>query len=222
MIAAPTDSQWQAGVPFLTVDLTYSPNAKPMSGGSKQALFATCSEVLPGFTSPNVVIKQVFREVDQGNGTSRRLLLPSDGQIRYLTAEILCGQWADALMKDVFDFIEAQIKATEVSKEQLPIPNIRYVRMALALEDGVRGDHRKVFLIEERIDKSTEGGWRKYMNNNMAVPNPTATRTCEEQHIADFLVFCQHAQYKHTSELAYVTDYQGASSPRSTHIWVGH
>lgn len=220
MHLVPIANKWQFGVPYITVDLTYSMKGKVMFGGVKEARFAGCSPTLPGFASSNVVIKQVYDRVPstvRGPSTGgsakppyQRILQFADGQIRNLTAEILCGLWADALMKVVYEFIDNHHHPVQTSQERLDIPRMRYVRSALAMEANVTGYERQVFLVEERIDKSQDGEWCRYINNDQPAPIPTADFTPEQLHIAQFLVFCQHVQYVETSGLMFVTDFQGA------------
>ncbi|KAI0711281.1 hypothetical protein C8Q76DRAFT_785154 [Earliella scabrosa] len=157
-----------------------------MRGAFKETRFAICS--------PNP------------DGQGGRIFMPqlyqSAEQIQYLSQEIVCLQWADALMRLVYDFV-----ALQKDKTKYPIPALHFVRAGLALEADVISSERRVFMIEERIEQGT---WVKYINNNSPTPLAPATATVELQHISDFLVFCQHFQFVHTGGSAFVSDFQGS------------
>ncbi|GLB40066.1 putative alpha-kinase family protein [Lyophyllum shimeji] len=69
---------------------------------------------------------------------------------------------------------------------------------------------KTAFLLEEVIDTSTEGPFRKYLNNTSPVPLAMETKADEER--AKFLAFTQHVQYWKTKKQAFVSDYQGGRS----------
>ncbi|KAI0712155.1 hypothetical protein C8Q76DRAFT_845178 [Earliella scabrosa] len=187
--------------------------SKPMVGAFKETRFALCTPAPAGFESGAVVIKQCFQKRPTAEDLvitdSAREILASTEQIQYLSQEIICLQWADALMKAVYDFIESK-SGNGTIKLPFSIPSMRFVRAALALEADVSGPNRRVFMLEERIDPADK--WRKYINNNSPIPLPSAMSTSQLQHIAEFLVFCQHYQYLVTDKSAFVSDFQGGTT----------
>ncbi|KAI0367935.1 hypothetical protein BV20DRAFT_922686, partial [Pilatotrama ljubarskyi] len=125
-------------------------------------------------------------------------------QIIDLSREILCTQWASALMDIVYDFV----RASEHGSPPFPIPEMHFVWVALAIESKESTD-RRVFMLEERVDRREQGEWRKYINNNSATPLASTMSSPELQNTAEFLVFCQHVQHLKTKGLAYISDFQG-------------
>ncbi|KAI0741877.1 hypothetical protein C8Q80DRAFT_1274231 [Daedaleopsis nitida] len=220
---------WTSGVPRKRYTLTYTPSTKPMQGACKIAFFAVSQPGLEGFGSGGLVIKQAFRhesdsatnqepndksepsevdEIEEGQCSTQASpefsLLESGQQVQSLSQEIVCIQWASALMALVYKFID------KAGRPPFPVPELRFVRSALALEADVTGPFRRVFMVEERIDTRMEGEWCKYINNNSAIPLPCATTSKERQQVADFLTFCQHVQYMRTKKCVYVSDFQGS------------
>ncbi|KAK7035169.1 hypothetical protein R3P38DRAFT_3184742 [Favolaschia claudopus] len=65
-------------------------------------------------------------------------------------------------------------------------------------------------MLEEVIDRETEGPFRKYINNASAVT--LALEDPEDQERADFLTFVQHYQMLKSHGTLFVSDYQGGSS----------
>ena len=92
------------------------------------------------------------------------------------------------------------------------IPRFRFVELALAIEQ-LPDSHQLgkesgwVFLIEEVIQKETQGISRKYLNNVSPVPLQMSNKD-DKKHRA-FLTFSQHVQYFKTKKLIFVSDYQG-------------
>ncbi|KAI0366366.1 hypothetical protein BV20DRAFT_952422 [Pilatotrama ljubarskyi] len=199
--------QWCAGQPPIKSTVTYSPSSTPKLGTFKATYFAQAAPPLPGFpSSGSVVIKQFYIRTADTPGAS----LPESGQqIIDLSREILCTQWASVLMRLVYDFIRSS--KPQYGQPPFPIPQFRFVRVALAIESKESHD-RRVFMIEERIDKHDQGPWCKYINNNSAVPLLPPGAPARLQHATEFLVFCQHVQYMKTKGLAYVSDFQGGTT----------
>jgi hypothetical protein len=105
--------------------------------------------------------------------------------------------------------------AEEKSPPPTQIPRMRFVRVVFATEgkqaqvmNREKTRPRSLFLVEESIEESREGRFRKYINNQAPVPN-TFLFDCEDANRALFLAFTQHWQYKRTHGLAFVSDYQG-------------
>ncbi|KAJ7911744.1 hypothetical protein B0H13DRAFT_2328010 [Mycena leptocephala] len=65
--------------------------------------------------------------------------------------------------------------------------------------------------VEECIDESWKGEFRKYINNNAPTPS-SFLFDCENQNRAQFLAFSQHWQFRRTHGLAFVSDYQGGDT----------
>jgi hypothetical protein len=87
------------------------------------------------------------------------------------------------------------------------------VHAAVAIPDDT-SDHAgaAAYLLEERI----EGKFIKYINNNSAVPAHHLWGF--EEKIGLFLCFAQHVQYHLTSEVVYLSDFQG----NATFIYTDH
>ncbi|KAH9836558.1 uncharacterized protein C8Q71DRAFT_857789 [Rhodofomes roseus] len=205
-------SSWNSQQPPIAGTVFYSPASAPQLGAFKAAFFGQTSPALPDFpSSGSVVLKQIYirRDDTELRASAAKVRIdfaPSGQQIVELGREILCLQWASALMNIVYEFL-----AGSARQPPFPIPVMRFVRVALAIEDK-ESIERKVFMVEERIDPREHGVWRKYINNNSPTPLLSTSCTPALQHIADFLVFCQHVQYIKTSGLAFVSDFQGGTT----------
>ncbi|OSC97969.1 hypothetical protein PYCCODRAFT_1376221 [Trametes coccinea BRFM310] len=204
---------WSTGVLPVRVVLSYCPTGVPKLGSFKATLFGQVAPSLPGFASSgSVVLKQFYKkpknpERKNPAGSQEPIeILPSGQQIIDLSREILCTQWASALMDIVYEFITNSSQGSP----PFPIPQMRFVHVALALEYRDDADtDRKVFMLEERISPHEHGGWRKYINNDSPAPIRSSISTTDLQHVADFLVFCQHVQFLQTLGRAFVSDFQG-------------
>ncbi|KAH7909103.1 hypothetical protein BJ138DRAFT_1011500 [Hygrophoropsis aurantiaca] len=190
------------GMNPLSVTLIFNPKDKGKWGGFKKALF--------GHTSPPVLgpdgyacicLKQCFYTA--ANSTTRHIY-DNLRQIRELNGEIKCLKWAIALMRLVYDFIDAELQVR--TGMPFEIPQVRFVEAALATTtDQFKG--ATTYLVEEMIDEKTDGKFVKYISNERAAPRPLADP--ESVRIADFLAFAQHVQYRKTKKLAFVSDFQG-------------
>ncbi|KAJ7303718.1 hypothetical protein DFH08DRAFT_613003, partial [Mycena albidolilacea] len=80
------------------------------------------------------------------------------------------------------------------------IPRMRFVGIAFATEG--KSSERSVFLVEEQIEESREGQFRKYINNRAPIPT-TFVSDSENGTRASFLTFTQHWQFKRTHGLAF-------------------
>ncbi|KAA1467109.1 hypothetical protein DENSPDRAFT_742638, partial [Dentipellis sp. KUC8613] len=158
-------------------------------------------------SSQRVACKQVYSKAEGLQVVQQPSL---EAQTKELSMDVLCTQWAAALLELCYDFIEEQSEIT--GDAQFVIPRLRYVRAALAVtasaDNGTRP--QQVFMLEELIDPKVEGEWRKYINNDSAEPIIQDSRKANEA--AEFLAFCQHVQYLKTGKLAFVTDFQGGLS----------
>ncbi|KAI1781731.1 hypothetical protein LXA43DRAFT_907915 [Ganoderma leucocontextum] len=207
---------WSHGIERFKSTLTFNAQAKPSIGGFKLSVYGVTQPIPPGFASGQVAVKQCY---ERANGRVRKPLGTLD---HTLAAEIICAQWADALMNMVYD----RMASWEVKMGRrcpYDVPQLRFVRVGLAMEDRPIGTSlsstssssqfsRAVYMLEEFIDASTHGVWRKYINNNSALPLPLPEKLWndrEERTRREFLVFAQHVQYSVTKGLAYVSDFQG-------------
>ena len=107
-------------------------------------------------------------------------------------------------MKLAYDFVERENE--KCGEPPFPIPDIRYVKAALAVAKHVDNE---IYLIEELIGEE-DGGFEKYINNVYAVP--LSTNDLQRKERGDFLAFTQHIQYTKTKKLAFVLDQQGESN----------
>ena len=232
---------WSHGVERFKTTLTFNSHAKPSVGGFKLSIYGTTFPVIPGFSSSKVAVKQGYERVlapanraRTGRGASgqdRSLapgilssdpavrVLESGEQVMSLSREIICTQWAHALMELVYERVAEFRRLGKVPVYE--IPQMRYVRVALAMETGQAAPpssrkavppQRQVYMLEEYIDSSDCGKRRKYINNDSAFPLPLPESLANdrtERNRCEFLVFAQHVQYVKTKGFAYVSDFQG-------------
>jgi len=121
--------------------------------------------------------------------------------------EVSCLVWAQALLDIVYDFVKEE--ADNIMKIPFDIPQFRFVNVAIAIEQSlsISAVKKTTFLLEEVIDKDTEGPFRKYLNN--VSPEPLVMEMKEDEKRAKFLAFSQHVQYWKTKKQVFVSDYQG-------------
>ncbi|KAG1822256.1 hypothetical protein EV424DRAFT_1321917, partial [Suillus variegatus] len=123
--------------------------------------------------------------------------------------------WSKSLLQLTYDFIDCSIAS---SPEPLPfmVPHVRFVEASLALcysqggsKSGAKtGSMQAAFLLEELI----EGGddmFLKFIHNMDA--NPLLNELDYGYDMAEFFAFMQHVQYVKTSQLAFISDYQGTT-----------
>jgi hypothetical protein len=137
------------------------------------------------------------------------LSLSPDEQIKVLAADALSIQWASSLLQEVYDFI-ASFQWSQHATCPLKIPQFRFVAAGLVITNvpGVTPEKKEAFLVEELI-QSTDGPWRKYINNDSSRPHYFGGH--ENRQRAEFLAFCQHVQYWRTGRQAFTSDFQGES-----------
>ena len=146
--------------------------------------------------------KDVLNGVGKFVTVQQRFPVDRQSQLTGLLSEISCLSYSHALFSDMtYQFIECHI-ATH-GEPPFPIPKMRFVRSALAYEQGTS---MQIFLVEELIDEEKEGGFRKYLHNGSASP---LFHSGEDGDRAAFLAFSQHLQYWKTAKMIFVTDYQG-------------
>jgi hypothetical protein len=97
----------------------------------------------------------------------------------------------------VYDFIAKESETQ--SSPPFDIPQLRYVKVALAIAENVTWD---TFLHKEVIDDRMDGPFIKYIRNGSAVPIQLAVK--EQAHVTYFLAFLQHVQYEQTKKMAFL------------------
>ncbi|KAG5634814.1 hypothetical protein H0H81_000625 [Sphagnurus paluster] len=191
----------------LTLQLNLAPwNMK--KGGFKLAAFGSSMPAV--FEANGVCAKHTYhpfkRVVDVGGSLAKKVVdVPHEGekQFKYLTMEVSCLVWAQALLNIVYDFVKETNQLTP-----FPIPQFRFVKAAMAIKQSLLpGVKKTAFLLEEIIDPNTEGKFRKYLNN--VSPEPLVMKIKEDMDCANFLVFSQQVQYFKTKKQVFVSDYQG-------------
>lgn len=190
--------------PILT-QLTLDTGPAVLKGSFKQCMFAQINPGLPGGSS-FVVAKQALGPLSTRSSVDK----PLQGvtQLEYLADEVACLVWANALQNAVNVLVEHMYQYKEAPPFE--VPRFKFVAGAIAIESELqKGGNRKMsaWLIEERIDASEQGPWRKFINNDSPIPLPFTDQANRNR--AEFLAFSQHAQYMFTGKLAFVSDYQG-------------
>jgi hypothetical protein len=179
--------------------LIFNPQAAPKYGSFKRASFGHLGHsIFPGSNSTSVCIKQCWY-LCKASGV--RLVYDNHTQVTKLSAEINCLRWAGALMGIVYDYIH---KFTTVhGKPSFDIPEMRFVKSALAVVDTTH----ETYMVEEVIDEAVDGAFVKYIGNGSVKPLDFLSGTAG--HLAQFLSFAQHVQYVKTKGLAFIGDFQG-------------
>jgi len=179
--------------------LIFNPQAAPKYGSFKRASFGHLGHsIFPGSDSTSVCIKQCWY-LCKASGV--RLVYDNHSQVTKLSAEINCLRWAGALMGIVYDYIH---KFTTVhGKPSFDIPEMRFVKSALAVVDTTH----ETYMVEEVIDEAVDGAFVKYIGNGSVKPLDFLSGTAG--HLAQFLSFAQHVQYVKTKGLAFIGDFQG-------------
>jgi hypothetical protein len=198
----------------VNLTLRTGPDSDTRVGRFKRAQFGDCEPVLRLFSNSSVCAKQAVHQK-----SSSGAFIPYEGrkQLRELLPEIQCLAWATTLHDSAMQFVQDKMAETSAKKtltdsdgSPIEIPRMRFVEAYIAKEDlpgSTANTASRVFLLEEVIDTATEGGFRKYINNNSAKPLEMFD---EESMIrAEFLAFTQHYQYWYTRKIAFVTDFQG-------------
>jgi len=143
--------------------------------------------------------------------------IPYDGikQAQDLTMEVMCLNWAHALLKMVYAFIDKRLEKGRLGQSQMiSIPRMRFVDAGLAIEQAEKESDSRFFLLEEVIPETD--GFCKYLNNTSAIPYNLSH--VEDNKCAQFLSFAQHVQYFKTNKHAYVSNFQGLLSHSLLHL----
>lgn len=202
---------------MLQLDLATSNMKK---GGFKLAAFGTSIPAI--FDLETVCAKRTYNAMERiveidGSLTKKVVNIPYEGekQFQNLMMEVSCHVWAQALLNMVYDFIAEEAKKT--MNLPMHIPQLRFVKAAIAIEQSSSTSVKKTtFLLEEVIDTTIEGPFRKYLNN--VSPEPLVMKTKEDEKRAEFLAFSQHVQYWKTKKQVFVSDYQGKQSVSRTYL----
>lgn len=212
---------WQSHFNFenpqdIRLILDMSPAGNHRKGAFKLAYFGKSSQ--PLFSGDiNICAKQSFYRKTKtvtrkdGRAVEIRQDIPYDGikQAQDLIMEVTCLKWAHALLNMVYAFIDEWMDLHPKGKfPELSIPQMRFVDAGLAIEQLKKPGEQRCFLVEEVIS-TTEGSFKKYLNNASAVPCHFVDEGDNER--AEFLAFAQHVQYVKTKKRAYVADFQGQS-----------
>ncbi|KAJ7807944.1 hypothetical protein B0H13DRAFT_1928707 [Mycena leptocephala] len=190
-------------------------NTDPKSqkrGGFKLTSFGRSSKPLLGSAGNlDICAKRTYYE-KKVNGITHYFPHPSPRQGQDLITEVLCNVWSACLLNEVYAGIDKYISMASTSPPW--IPKMRFVEVAFATDgkqtDMDNGRQRTVLLLEEVINETEEGPFRKFVNNR--APVPTTFKDQRNIDTAAFLAFTQHWQFKMTHGLAFVSDYQGGNS----------
>ena len=184
----------------IKLTLIYNLKARPKYGAFKQTIFGYVDRQAL-WNTMSVAIKQCFYT---SPSTGTRVLYDKHSQLTKLSMEINCLRWASALMGLVYNFI-SEYNATHGQKtsESFPIPDMIFVKSALAISDS----DQEIFLLEEVINEEVEGPFIKYIGNGSVKPYDFLEG--DELRQGQFLSFCQHVQFLKTKGLAFVGDFQG-------------
>ncbi|KIJ99774.1 hypothetical protein K443DRAFT_8179 [Laccaria amethystina LaAM-08-1] len=164
-----------------------SPAGNHRKGAFKLAYFGKSSQ--PLFSGGiNICAKQSFyrktKTVTQQDGCAVETQqdIPYDGikQAQDLIMEVTCLKWAHTLLEMVYVFIDEWMDLHPKGKfPSLSIPWMRFVDAGLAIEQLKKPG--------ERLIPTTEGSFKKYLNNASAVPCHFIDEGDNER--AEFLAF---------------------------------
>ena len=199
---------------LMTLQLNMSPEYQSF-GAFKQASMGTAGEaVFKG--SQDICVKQFIatktkdylNTAGQVVSVEQHVVIDKQSQLKNALGEINCLVWGRALLEMTYQWIEQETHLQGLDKPPIPIPELRFVQVALAYEQG---GQERIFMVEEMIDKDKEGPFRKYIHNASAFPVFWG-ETGDNEDRAAFLAFSQHFQYWKLSKQVFVTDYQGESN----------
>lgn len=150
---------------------------------------------------------------DTRSGVNLKRFNYSDESRKVLTEGTLLG-WADSLLRFAYEFIGNFIANQASAEDQIPIPQLRFVKAAVAYSekslDNASGtssstSHRAAYLLEELLPG--DSSFIKYIHNADAVPLQDHDEPGYDTAI--FLCFIQHVQFILTHGQAYISDFQG-------------
>lgn len=160
-----------------------------------------------------VAVKRPYR--GHASDPTKKLFLSAPDTLKKLEVEANTLYWAYALLELALDYYTA--KTSSLPSPPLapdPLPSFVNAGLALVWEEGtIKGGSvpKKTFLLEQLLP-STEGDFRKLINNGSAQVLNTDTGDVAIDNLASFLSCIQHIQYEKTGKLAYISDFQGSSS----------
>ena len=180
---------------------------KPSSGLGSDLTTPNSSLNSDVASSHTVALKRVFQEKYQSKVITR--LGYADEQYA-ISDEGKLLVWSSALLKMVYDFIQAFIAEHDPPQAPFEIEKFRFVSAAVAvaqkpLENNTSSTHRAVYLLEEILPNPAS--FVKYIHNNNA--RLLVSNLSVHFNKAVFLSFVQHAQYQLTHNTMYVSDFQG-------------
>ncbi len=150
------------------------------------------------FLTKTVCVKQIFKQ--QKGGLTQ---MTGMTEMSKIWMEAICLQWGAAALNLVYHFIQREIDLR--GAPAFHIPDFRFVRTMMVVCHGET--QIKVFLIEEMIDRMTEGPFLKYISN--VVPRPSEKLQDNNLERAEFLCFAQHVQWVKTHGEMFTSDFQG-------------
>ncbi|THG94063.1 hypothetical protein EW026_g7329 [Hermanssonia centrifuga] len=157
------------------------------------------------FSGKDICVKQMFER----EGRTGNIFRLSDAQeLTAVWPEFECLQWGtvihDASLNTARRIFEKQSKPPH-----FPLMPTRMVRGMLAI---CLGETRKrAVLIEELIDPTHEGEFRKFVHNSEQTPL-VSLRRGKESELGEQLCFLQHIQWIMSGENCFISDYQGGST----------
>jgi hypothetical protein len=131
-------------------------------GGFKMAYFGRSSRPLFSASDRNICAKQSFytktKTLTRRNGRSVEIQqdIPYDGikQAQDLIMEVTCLNWAHALLEIVYAFVREWMDKRPAGKfAEIKVPELRFVKAGLAVEQVNEGE-RRCCLLEEIIPES--------------------------------------------------------------------
>jgi hypothetical protein len=186
--------------PSIHTTVTFN-SAKVKSGSFKLAYVGnTSASIFPDSTSTGVCIKHCYYK-----NRRKPVIYDPPAQVERLVKEVQCSLWAQGLMELAYNFMRREDE--QRGPPPFNIPQLRFVRVALAVD----GRFQDAYLLEEVIDEKVDGKFLKYINNDFNGPI-TYDEHPEREDIGEFLSFVQHVQYEKTGRLAFVSDIQGSPS----------
>ena len=205
--------------------LNMSPSDRK-KGGFKLVYFSTTSQLLFG-SDTAICAKQSFytktKMVMQCQDDTLWVPMEIQQDIPYdsikqaqdLTMEVMCLNWAHALLEMVYAFVDKRLEKGRLGQSQMiSIPRMRFVDAGLAIKQAEKESDSWFFLLDEVIPETY--GFCKYLNNTSAIPY-NLSHTEDNKH-AQFLSFAQHVQYFKMNKCAYVSDFQGTLSDSLLHL----
>ncbi|KAJ7821586.1 hypothetical protein B0H13DRAFT_2377232 [Mycena leptocephala] len=150
---------------ILHLDLTHKAQKR---GGFKMTAFGRSSKPMFATGSTEICGKRSYYEQKNvETGTTECIPYPSPRQAQDLMVELKCNVWSASLLEDVYAGID-RFNALSTTNPPVEILRMRFVRVAFATEG--KSSERSVFLVEEQIEESREGQFRKYINNRAPIP----------------------------------------------------